>query len=284
MRNGIKVLITLVLPLAVQTVAVATVAKYAVPNWDSQTTSHNQKSQTQKDSPASSIPISKAEGIPLQSPPAEERNESIYSDSAKPDWWARIGDLITAIATVVLACIGWKAARIALNTLDDIKIQTEQAKIAAKAALLNAESVINSDRAWIEIRLRAPNHSEESSGLFACSIWADNQGRTVAYIESVHIGFASLNGPFPKEPLPGITKSVRALLGSGQQEMVGEFDADSLPDAQSILNGNKRGFLQIIVVYRHVFMAKPDNTTSVLYIFQDTLEEPERISTQCFYT
>src|SRR6185437_1193507 len=151
MRNGIKVLITLVLPLAVQTVTATTVAKYAVPNWDAQTTSHNQKSQTHKDNPASTV--GPKEGIALQPATAEERNESIYSDSAKPDWWARISELITAIATVALIFVGGIAARIAIKTLDDLKEQTlatkksaESAQKAANAAFLNAQAVVNSER------------------------------------------------------------------------------------------------------------------------------------------
>jgi hypothetical protein len=76
------------------------------------------------------------------------------------------------------------------------------------------------------------------------------------------------------------------LLGSGQQETVGRFDADlDLPDGASIVNGAKKGILRIIVKYRDVVDASILHETSVLYVFHNSLEaEPEKVSYESVYT
>lgn len=88
-----------------------------------------------------------------QSPPTEERNETIHSDKTETDWWARIAELIAAIATVALAVIGYFGVHAANDALDEIKQQTEitkasvdVAKASSKAAELNAQAIIGSER------------------------------------------------------------------------------------------------------------------------------------------
>jgi hypothetical protein len=51
------------------------------------------------------------------------------------------------------------------------------------------------------------------------------------------------------------------------------------------MNGAKRGILRIIVKYRDVVDASILHETSVLYVFQNSLEdEPERVSSLSVYT
>ena len=153
-----------------------------------------------------------------------------------------------------------------------------QARKGAKAAFLNARAVIDSERPWIDIVL-GPAEPDSGSGLFQCSVKITNHGRTVAHIETVHIGIESITGQFPVGPLAGTTKRYYTLLGSGQTETVGGFDADSLPNGTEIVEGTLRGFLQIIVKYRDVLKGTIIHETSVVYIFQGSLEDPpERIS------
>jgi hypothetical protein len=155
--------------------------------------------------------------------------------------------------------------------------------------MLNAKAVIDSERPWIEIELAAPEPDqlgESGSGLFECSILIKNHGRTVALIESVYVGIDSLDSQFPTgRSLDGTTRNFYSLLGGGQKETVGGFDADSLPDAQNILDGVKRGFLQIIVKYRDVLKGTIVHETSVVYVFQNSLEDPpERVSVLNVYS
>ena len=219
--------------------------------------------------------------------------------SVSRDWVDRIA-LFCTLALVIVGAVGVIAA---FKTLKGIETQTghialqaqsmryqtthlKNSVIAARegveAALMNARAVIDSERPWIEIELGPPEpgpFDENDSGLFVCTIQIKNHGRTVALIESVLVGIDSLDAQFPTEPLNSTTKNFYSLLGSGQKEIVGGFDADSLPDAQNILDGTKRGFLRIIVKYRDVLKATVAHETSVAYVFQRSLEdEPERIS------
>ena len=221
------------------------------------------------------------------------------SASISRDWVDRIA-LFCTLGLVIVGAVGVVAA---FKTLKGIETQTghiarqaqsmryqtthlknsvKAARDGVDAALMKARAVIDSERPWIEIELGPPEpgpFDEDGSGLFVCTIHIKNHGRTVALIESALIGIESLNTQFPTEPLNSTTKNFYSLLGSGQREIVGGFDADSLPDAQSILDGTKRGFLQIIVKYRDVLKATVVHETSVVYVFQKSLEdEPERIS------
>jgi hypothetical protein len=174
--------------------------------------------------------------------------------------------------------------------------QMRIAQAAANAAKASADAVLNSERAWIEISLGPPEKDpwateeeeerNEYNVFFACSIHIKNHGRTLARVESVQIGVDAVDGPPPKEPLNRTTVNLHSLLGSGQQETVGRFDADlDLPDGASIVNGAKKGILRIIVKYRDVVDASILHETSVLYVFHNSLEaEPEKVSYESVYT
>jgi hypothetical protein len=169
--------------------------------------------------------------------------------------------------------------------------QMKIAQDAANAAKASADAVLNSERAWIEISLGPPiidplDDEEVVHDLFACSIQIKNHGRTIARIESVQIGADTVEGPLPPEPLNFTTSNLHSLLGSGQKETVRIFDAESaFPDGVSIVKGTKRGILRIIVKYRDVVNASILHETSVLYVFQNSLEdEPEKVSYHSVYT
>jgi hypothetical protein len=186
-----------------------------------------------------------------------------------------------------------------LKQMAIMQSQADAAKDAAEAAIANAEAaklgaqaVLNSERAWIEIILgppTQPDYQDEAqriySGLFECSIQIENQGRTIAHIESVQVGADCTDGPFPTEPLNSYTKYFRSLLGSGQKQTVGEFDADSgFKDGAKIVNGTNVGILRIIVKYRDIVDSSILHQTSTVYLFKNSLENPpERISTLSDY-
>jgi hypothetical protein len=173
---------------------------------------------------------------------------------------------------------------------DDFDKQLEIARKAAEAAKLNAQHLLNSERAWIEFKLGQCESDltdeTEVPDLFACSIQIENHGRTIAHVETVEIGADSVNGPLPQEPSGYRMKRVRSILGSGQKETVCNFDADTdFVDGLSIVNGEKRGILRIIVKYRDVVDATALRETSVVYLLQNSLEDPpERVSSLSVYT
>jgi hypothetical protein len=163
--------------------------------------------------------------------------------------------------------------------------------IEADPLINSAQAVLTSERAWIEISLGPPEEDPRDDenvvlDLFVCSIQIKNHGRTIARVESVQIGADTVDGPLPKETLNFTTNNLHSLLGSGQKETVGGFNADSgFTDGVSIMNGAKRGILRIIVKYRDVVDASILHETSVLYVFQNSLEEePVKVSSLSVYT
>jgi hypothetical protein len=132
---------------------------------------------------------------------------------------------------------------------------------------------------------RDPNQESGDDVVFECSIQIENHGRTIAHIETVQIGADCINGPFPEEPLNFHTRNLHSILGSGQKETVGEFTAHSFLEWREILDGTKRGFLQIKVKYRDAVGTSTRHETSVVYIFQGSVEdEPQKVSTLSVYT
>jgi hypothetical protein len=170
--------------------------------------------------------------------------------------------------------------------------QADAAKANAEAAKLSAQAVLNSERAWVEIILGAPNQPDyqddaqsSSSGLFECSIQIENKGKTIAHIESVTVGADTTDGVIPPEPLSFYTRSFHSLLGSGRRQTVSKFDAGSgFQDGQSIVDGANVGVLRIIVKYRDIVDSSVLHQTSVVYIFKNSLDDdPERIATLSDY-
>ncbi len=160
-----------------------------------------------------------------------------------------------------------------------------------EAARSTSQALLSSERAWIEIEIGPPEKDYEPDeegnilDLFECSIQIENHCRTMARIESVKIGVDSVDGPLPPEPLNSRTKNLHTVLGSRQKQTVDGFTADSFSDAQSILEGTKRGILRVVVKYRDVFEPSVLRETSAVYVFQNSLEdEPERVSSLCAYT
>ncbi len=165
------------------------------------------------------------------------------------------------------------------------------ARDAATAAKASADALLNSERAWIEISLTPIKKSQWNlddddvvHDLFVCSIQIKNHGTTLARIVSVQQETDTVDGPLAEQHWSG-TLNLNSLLGSGQTEIVGRFDADDLADGVSIVNGTKRGILRILVKYRDVVDASMLHESSVLYVFQGSLEdEPDKVWSQSVYT
>lgn len=175
---------------------------------------------------------------------------------------------------------------------DAAKDAAEAAKDNAEAARLSAQAVLNGERAWVEIKLEPPlppdyrdPNQDNSSDVFECSIQIENHGRTIARIETVQIGVDCLSGQFSEEPLNSKIDNLHSILGSGQKEIVGGFTAHSFLEWREILDGTKQGFLRIKVKYRDAVGTSTRHETSVVYIFQGSVEdEPKKISSLSVYT
>jgi len=165
------------------------------------------------------------------------------------------------------------------------------AKDAADAAKFSAQAVLNSERAWVEIKIgpvQKDSHDQKDyimADLFKCSIQIENHGRTIARIESIRIGADTVNEPLSEEPLNSTTRNLHSVLGSGQKEVVGGFHANDFLEWKSILDGTKRGVLRITVKYRDVVETSILHETTAVYVFQNSLDDPpERMSSLSMYT
>jgi hypothetical protein len=164
------------------------------------------------------------------------------------------------------------------------------AKDAADAAKFSAQAVLNSERAWVEIKIQPVQkdpHDEDHimADLFECSIQIENHGRTIARIESIRIGADTVNEPLPREPLNFTVTNLHSVLGSGQKDIVGGFHANDFLEWKSILDGTKRGVLRITVKYRDVVETSTLHETTAVYVFQNSLDDPpERVSFLGVYT
>jgi hypothetical protein len=196
------------------------------------------------------------------------------------------------IAGIVGICVAWHSLRaiqrqglIMIQQTRILQRQTSATEKAANAARDSAQAVLNSERAWIEIKLGPPSKDfpTDNDSVFECSIQIENHDRTVARIESVQIGADCVDGPLSQEPLNYRMQNFHTLLGSGQSDTAAGFDANDFLDWKSILNGTKRGILRIIVKYRDVVEPSTLHETAAVYVFQGRLEEPERVSSLSVY-
>jgi hypothetical protein len=134
-----------------------------------------------------------------------------------PPWWD------VAWSTWALVFIGGLAAWIALRTLRDIKKQTINTTKAADAALLNAQAIISSERAWIMVELEwvpaCPRITHGASAQVGVGIRAytsagirfkyTNEGKTIAWIEEKLACFQILK-ELPKKPNLSVLEIIEA--------------------------------------------------------------------------
>jgi hypothetical protein len=123
--------------------------------------------------------------------------------SEKPPWWD------VAWSTWALVGVGVVAAYLALRTLTDIQKQTKNTKVAADAALLNAQAVINAERAWVMVELQklpgigirflgdSTQRGPHTSVRFRLAY--TNEGKTVAWIDQKLACF-QIGRDLPKQP------------------------------------------------------------------------------------
>lgn len=255
---------------AVLALPVAAVAHNPIPKQTSESTTHNQNGQNKQPQPTQVHPVlspSEVTAQKQQSPPAEERNETIYGDSAKPDWWARIIELIAAIATVALAVIGYVAAKAALGTLRVIQEQTGHLRTAAKSAADSAQAASNNtkvlidiERAWLipdgpVIPKSLPAYRLAPVQTETLTVKIRNFGRTPAWITDLSLDFEVLDNtnieeftdaqiPEPDHP------SARPVPSGKKEELSKEWNIRSSSILDDIQAGRKHLYVFGYVQYR----------------------------------
>jgi hypothetical protein len=184
---------------------------------EQQTPTQN-KSNEAKPNPTAS-PVNPKPTTPTQQNQSEKKTPKCPLPAwTDPFWsnWALV--LITGIAV-------WAA----LRTLDDLKTQTRLSKIAADAAkksadaaFVNAQAVINAERAWI---IGVPAEETEGVHLFGhpahvpkCEIGIKNSGRTPGKIVTICLRFEKMTNVVVLAPEPYF--GVDSIMGLGGQIVV----------------------------------------------------------------
>lgn len=114
-----------------------------------------------------------------------------YEDAAKATWW--------------LVGVGIAGTVAAFLTLIFIRMQTEVAASAAKAALTNAQAVINAERPWIFV------HWEKNAPRMHTLVM-QNHGKTPAEIVDVYQAVRALPLSLNRVELPDVPKYLDTML------------------------------------------------------------------------
>lgn len=214
-------------------------------------------------------------------------------------WWPPPPLWDTYWPTFALVILAGIAAKLGLETLADIRKQTNAQMIAAKAAKksadaawLNAQAVINIERALVDVELGKPTHDiDESTGettaFFRCGFKITNYGRTVAHIISFGIGTGCFPGycRFRIEDFEtSQTRTEHNLLAAGASVTLFDLDVGHLfPDWSSIQDETKTGMLRLEVRYEDVIRMQTDKSphnphrTSAIFYYAPVFEELRRL-------
>ena len=146
------------------------------------------------------------EASPNQQPHPSVTINAVPRIDVKRDWMDR-GTLIVGILLVIVGAV---TGGLIWYQSVQTKIAAQAGRDSAKAALLNAQAVINSERPWIVVTVTPDK--ERKRFLFE----ATNQGRTPAKIISGEIGHEFTSDPMkiPSPPTYKATPTPRSLLAA----------------------------------------------------------------------
>jgi hypothetical protein len=168
----------------------------------------------------------------------------------------------------ILAAFAIVAAIIALLTLRAIKREEKGVKTIGEAARLNAQAVINAERAWIQVELGAPDFRLQTltgnNGVGVLNWSITNTGRTPARLVEIAARYSlirSLNripeepkyeGDLEKIPLYGKLLAPKESFWSFQELEPSHITQD---DLTTITRGERTLFVYGYVIYLDVFDA-----------------------------
>lgn len=197
---------------------------------------------------------------PVASPASAEKKPSTYEKAKEYLWKASGPEFLAAWVLVIAAGIGLCAT---FRTLKVIKKQTTATEEDAKAALLNAKAIINTERPWLVVTWGS-KPDWPGSFLFGCK----NRGNTPAKIVSMSAKHLFIDKP-ENLPLPPDYSSAITMPDLPFKIGGDELDIGNGLNARSIIISsqkeesvrNTREFLVYYgnVVYKDTFF--PDSPT-----------------------
>lgn len=153
----------------------------------------NEKQNVPKTPPTPSAAVSNQDG------PGKDAGRAIpepQQTSEKSVW----GD----VPTWLLVIVGGIAAWIALRTLNDIKVQTKNAGIAARAAETSANALIRSERPWLLVSaVSVQSGVWDNVRIQGARFTVQNYGKSPAWVVNMGGTFVTLDnlGELPIEPV-----------------------------------------------------------------------------------
>lgn len=250
---------------AIWTVPTTTIARGTPPKETPKATNHGNQGQekTSYQPPAAQTKNS----IKPQTPPTPKTTTTNNENSAGPDWWSRTSGVIAAIGTVALAIIAVVASCVAIKTLRIMVRQTAANIRAADAALLNAQAVIDSERAWLVPAAEfikpavLPAVNLFNSQIETVTIRIENCGPTPAWLTDWFAHVEVLDdtnvGQFTNAGQPeGDFPNARPF----PQRRIEEFSCQwetNWPEVAAIRSGQKHLYIYGFVEYRSIAGNKP---------------------------
>jgi len=173
------------------------------------------------------------------------------------------------VSCMVLAIVGYAGMMMALSALKKIERQTiaaetsaSAAAVAAQAALLNAQAIIDSERPWLLITVEPSTRIENSFAVIAT-----NRGRTPAMILTTEEGvkFAIDETHLPSNPEYGDASAPRVpmILLPGESTGIKAFSRDegrriceSEERFKRVANWEEKAFIYGKVVYKDLIAPK----------------------------
>jgi hypothetical protein len=243
---------------------------------------------------------------PSDAPSSKDTEQSIRvrelpSVSVHRDW----ADWVLWVFNGLLVIAGFLGIRVAYKTLKtlerqarsthhqavQVRKQTGLLTKSAEAALLNAQAVIDSERAWIH----ADFISREIIGVTRYSLVITNQGKTPAQVFGYHIwhGLLTEGVPFAKEKLTThFTEESHVFIGGGQtMTLRDDFRLEDLFMLEDLTPAASAGFPQgafcVTVNYGDVVTEKAkreEHHTSLVYFVNLTFSTLTRIAQYNDYT
>lgn len=192
------------------------------------------------------------------------------------------------LPTWLLVFVGLGGVWAALRTIGTLEKQADAGKDAAKAAVLSAQAVINSERAWIDGQFVK---NVDIATRYILSI--KNYGKTPAMVSSLELRFGH---PAPGEKLtnenmPGESyESLHITVGSEQDVPLRILEFNDM--FHSVMNdvpleNGMIGTIRVIISYGDVVSIDPEervHRTEFAYEYNKLLETIKRLPLETTYT
>lgn len=185
-----------------------------------------------------------------------DRGNTAGKVKASPPWWY-----------ILVAWPEGITAWAILFTLGAIIWQTVQTKKAAEAALLNAQAVIDSERAWMIANIDKPIIPLDGLYMFAGLPKLVNKGKTPAFVFEIgnNVTILPAGEQLPQEPKSYRSKNVIHYEGRGiavaPEGAIGKYVMSNEPeDPTPILREERIIWVYGYIKYRDVFFDKERET------------------------